>query len=98
HPVLGRYEVCTTASPIEAVIAANEAHYGDVEALGPLDAFGAGGMYNRSMISRLYGGTRAKVVRGWEESCDRFTSVTLISPYPDPTLQHLIAGTMIIRW
>ena len=98
QPVLGRYEVCTTASPIEVVMATGEAHYGEVEALGPLDAFGAGGTYNRSMMSRLYGGMRAKVVRGWAESGERFTSITLISPYPDPTLQRLNDGTMEIRW
>jgi hypothetical protein len=98
HPVMGRYEVCTTASPIDTVIAAGEAHYDAVEAAGPLDAFGSGGAYNRSMMSRLYGGMRAKVARGWQESADRFMSVTLISPYPDPTLQRLIAGTMEIRW
>jgi hypothetical protein len=98
RPVMGRYEVCATSSTIEDVVAAGGAHYGDVEAAGPLDAFGSGGTYDRAAVSRLYGGTRAKVVHGWREDSDQFISTTLISPYPDATLQHLINGTMEIRW
>ncbi len=98
RPVMGRYEVCTTSASIEDLVAAGGPHYGDVEAIGPLDAFGSGGSYERSALSRLYGGTRPRVVRGWQEDGDRLISTTLISPYPDPTLTRLIAGTMEIRW
>ena len=98
RPVWGRYEVCTTARAIEDVIGSGDAHYQDIEAIGPLDAFGSGGAYERSRMSRLYGGTRAKVARGWQEDGDRFVSTTLISPYPDATLSRLLPGTMEIRW
>jgi hypothetical protein len=101
RPVMGRYEVCTTAAALESVAAAGGAegvHYGTVEAAYALDAFGAAGPYDRSQLARLYGGTRARVVRGWRQDGDRFVSLTLISPYPDVTLTHLHGGTMEIRF
>jgi hypothetical protein len=97
-PVLGRYEVCTTSAPLAEVLAAGGAHYGVVEALGPLDAFGTAGPYDRSLVARLYGGLRASVVHGWKQDGNHFESTTLISPYPDPTLTRLLPGTMEIRW
>jgi len=101
HPGLGRYEVCTTADAIEAVAGSGRAdgqHYGDIEALESLDAFGAESLYDRSRLARLYGGTRVRVTHGWKESPGSFESVTLLSPYPDPSLTHLMPGTMEIRW
>jgi hypothetical protein len=97
-PLAGRYIVCTTVEPIEHAMAAAGAHYGSIESLGPLDAFGAAGSYDRTALARLYGGTRAKVVRGWREDGDHFVSTTLVSPYPDPTLTQLMPGTLEIRW
>jgi hypothetical protein len=100
HPGLGRYEVCTTAEAIEAVADSGRAeeHYGDLEALESLDAFGTESGYDRSRLARLYGGTRVRVVHGWKASPGSFESVTLLSPYPDPSLTRLIPGTMAIRW
>jgi hypothetical protein len=101
RPVLGRYEVCTTADPLESVAAAGGPEgprYGAVEALNALDAFGTAGPYDRSRLARLYGGTRARVVRGWWEGGGRFISMTLISPFPDATLTRLNGGTMEIRF
>jgi len=72
--------------------------YGDVEALNPLDAFGAAGAYNRSKLARLYSSARATVVHGWHRDGERFVSITLISPYPDATLSRLNRGTMEIRF
>jgi hypothetical protein len=69
-----------------------------VEALNPLDAFGAAGSYNRGALARLYGGSRVRVARGWAQRGDRFESVTLLSPYPDPSLTSLRPGTMAIEW
>ncbi len=94
HPQLGRYEVCTTDAPIESVAAVGARRSNRLE---PLDAFGAAGDYDRS-TSRLYGGTRARVAREWSEQGGTFESITLISPYPDATLTHLLPGTMVIRW
>jgi hypothetical protein len=97
RPVFGRYEVCTTAQPL-AEVARSEGQDGTVEELEPLDAFGAAGIYDRSALARLYGGRRVNVARGWIRRKDRFESVTLLSPYPDASLTHLLEGTMVIRW
>jgi hypothetical protein len=62
-----------------------------------LDAFSGAGTYKRSALARLYGGTRVRVARGWSASTDGVESITLLSPYPDPSLTHLMPGTMAIR-
>jgi hypothetical protein len=99
RPSLGRYEVCTTTDLLEAVAAgAGGPHYGPIEVLDPLDAFGAAGSYGRAALARLYAGTRVRVARGWIDRADRFESVTLLSPYPDATLTRLLPGTMVITW
>lgn len=99
RPRLGRYEVCTTPAPLEAVIAQagpDAPRYSAPEALEALNAFGKAGSYDRLKLARLYAGTRARVVRGWKERDGAFESRTLISPYPDATLTRLNPGTMII--
>src|SRR5919198_161536 len=50
----------------------------------------------RAALSRLYGGRRPRVARGWRRRGDVFESVTLISPYPDASLSRLNPGTMVI--
>jgi hypothetical protein len=102
QPQLGTYEVCTSTAPVETFLEQpardpERPHYGNVQFLEALDAFGTAGPYDRSRLVRLYGGRRARVVRGWTEHDGRFESTTLISPYPDATLTHLIEGTMMIR-
>src|SRR5262245_31431208 len=92
-PRLGYYEVCTTDEPIES---AADREW-KIEALDPLDAFGTAGPYDRFAMSRLYGGRRARVARGWHESGGHFESITLISPYPDAEFKSLLPGTLIIR-
>jgi hypothetical protein len=63
----------------------------------PLDAFGQAGSYNRWQLLRLYGPERARVARGPRVSGEEIVeSWTLVSPYPDPTLQRLEAGTLLI--
>ena len=94
RPRLGHYEVCTTDEPIESVAERGWA----IEPLDPLDAFGGAGPYDRFAISRLYGGRRARVAHGWRQSGDTFESITLISPYPDSSIEKLQPGTMIVRW
>ena len=96
---MGQYEVCTRPEPLEEAIAergADGTHFGEIEALEPLEAFGGAGAYNRFAVARLYGGIRVRVVRGWRVSADRFESVTLLSPYPDAAFRHLNPGTMTI--
>jgi hypothetical protein len=90
---MGRYEVCTSDEPIDRAAAGWK-----IEALEPLEAFGAAGPYDRFAVARLYGGRRVQVARGWRQDGDRFESITLISPYPDAALNKLLPGTMIIRW
>jgi hypothetical protein len=94
HPRLGRYEVCTTSEPIEAVA---EREW-TIEAVEPLDAFGTAGSYDRFAVTRLYRGRRARVAHGWRDENGRFESITLISPYPNAALDRLVEGTLIIRW
>jgi hypothetical protein len=99
RPEMGRYEVCTTGERLDEVVAAGRAEglrYGPVEALEALDAFGSAGPYDRFAVTRLYRGTRARVVRGWRIAGDRFESVTLVSPFPDASLTHLLDGTLRI--
>ena len=92
QPRLGRYEVCASDAPLQPV------NGGRVEALEALDAFGAAGRYDRPALARLYGGTRVQVARGWTTSGRRFESITRLSPYPDASLTHLLAGTLEIRF
>ena len=92
HPRLGRYEVCVSSEPLAAVGGA------PIEALEALDAFGAAGTYDRPALSRLYGGTRVRVARGWIRTARQFESITRLSPYPDASLTRLMPGTMEIRW
>jgi len=104
HPQLGRYEVCTDPRPLSEVVVARGGsgpesfHESAVEELEPLDAFGGAGTYDRFALARLYGGRRVKVVRGWRRADDRFESETLLSPYPNASLDRLEPGTMIVRW
>jgi hypothetical protein len=93
RPQLGRYEVCTAREPLTALVRPGWR----IETVPPLDAFGAAGPYDRAALSRLYGGRRATVARGWAEHGERFESITLISPHPDATLTRLMPGTLVIR-
>jgi hypothetical protein len=69
----------------------------DVRELAPADAFGTAGTYNRSQVARLYGAERARVSRGARTENGRTVeSWTLISPYPDATLQRLERGTLLV--
>jgi hypothetical protein len=98
-PIDGHYEVCVTDETVPGGGRVTEsAHLAEPERLEPLDAFGTAGSYSRSRLARLYGGRRVTVRRGWREDGGRFESLTLLSPYPDPTLTRLRPGTMIIRW
>jgi hypothetical protein len=101
-PGLGRYQVCTTDESSERVVAqgapGEQPHYGPSEMLEALDAFGAAGPYNRGTLARLYGGRRVRVTRGWLQRPTELRSFTLLSPYPDASLNHLLPGTMIITW
>ena len=66
-------------------------------ALLPADAFGQTGRYDRWKMARLYGSRRPRVARGPAVGdAGGGESWTLVSPYPDPTLQRLEPGTLLI--
>lgn len=68
-----------------------------VRRLEVAEAFGASGTYDRTRLARLFRGRRAQVARGpVVRQGLTVASVTLISPYPDPTLSRLETGTMVI--
>jgi hypothetical protein len=94
RPQLGRYEVCTSGAPLTSLAGPGWI----VESVVPLDAFGNAGSFNRHALSRLYGGRRVSIARGWIRQGERFESITLISPYPDATLSRLVQGTLMIRF
>jgi hypothetical protein len=102
QPRAGTYEVCTTASPLEEAAGTDKsvrgAQVGAVEAVDPLDAFGTSGPYDRSALSKLYGGRRARVARGWWRDGRMVGSATYVSPYPDRTFTTLVPGTLVIRY
>lgn len=62
----------------------------------PFDAFGRTGGYNRWQLAGLYGSRRARVARGPRVDHGQSESWILVTPYPDPALQHLEPGTLII--
>ncbi len=69
-----------------------------VRQMDPLDAYGNAGPYNRAKVARLYVGIRARVARGPIVRSGRTdASITLVSPYPDPSLTRLERGTLIIE-
>jgi hypothetical protein len=62
----------------------------------PFDAFGRTGSYNRWKLAGLYGSRRARVARGPRVDRGQSESWMLVAPYPDPALQRLEPGTLII--
>ena len=100
RPISGHYEVCTSDEPLDRVASdtAGAPRFSPSEMIDPLDAFGAAGSYSRSALAQLYAGRRVRVAQGWVDRGGQFESVTLLSPYPDPTLTRLLPGTMIVRW
>ena len=105
HAPAGAYAAYTTDATIEKAL---QQVKGDptlsswpgawaVETVGPFDAFGQAGGYNRWALARLYGGTPARVARGPRIEGGRVTeSWTLISPFPDAQIEHLNPGTLLI--
>jgi hypothetical protein len=101
RPGAGTYEVCTLPASLDIVLAAeigDGLRFGTVDAADPLDAFGMAGPYERSAVSRLFGGRRANVAHGWSARGRALMSVTLVSPYPNRTLTALLNGTLVIRY
>ena len=63
----------------------------------PFDAFGQTGRYDRWKLARVYGARRPRVARGPRAVDGRVSEIwTLVSPYPDPSLTRLEAGTLLL--
>lgn len=68
-----------------------------VRRLETTEAFGDSGDFDETRLARLFNGRRAFVCRGPVSREGRVVaSVTLISPYPDPSLSRLEPGTLVI--
>jgi hypothetical protein len=92
----GTYATFVTPRAIDDVLAEMNADV-DPQAQVALEAFGQSGGYNRWKLARLYGATRARVARiPHVENGQVVGAWTLISPYPDPSLERLEPGTLLI--
>lgn len=105
HAPVGTYEVYVSEEPIEAVAARLGALDPSPASpgswiIGRVDfkeAFGTASRYDHYGVARLYGGIRPRVARGPISENGRVVAgVTLISPYPDASLEHLQEGTLIV--
>jgi hypothetical protein len=67
-----------------------------VENAGVFDAFGAEGPYDKPRLALLFGGASPSVARGSLVTATGRVALTLISPVPNPSLDSLREGTMVI--
>ena len=91
----GVYRTYVSPRPIDEIV---QETGGEPRAVAPLDAFGQTGPYNRWTLALLYGGRRPRVARTYMVEVDTgvFEAWTMISPYPDPRLERLEPGTLLI--
>jgi hypothetical protein len=100
HVPEGTYRAYVSSRPIDEVV--RDLRAGMPGSFDPRpviagDAFGQSGGYDRWKLARLYGATRARVARGPRmENGQVVEAWTLISPYPDPDLERLEPGTLLI--
>ena len=101
----GTYRTFTTSRDLDAVLAGLPRDASRPEGSGSFepqleiaaDAFGQSGGYNRWKLALLYGARRARVARGPRLEDGRVVEAwTLVSPYPDPQLDRLNRGTLLI--
>jgi hypothetical protein len=92
----GTYQTYVSPRAIREILAEMQAGV-EPQAVVALEAFGQSGGYDRWALARLYGATRARVARlPRVEHGQVVEAWTLISPYPDPTLERLEPGTLLI--
>jgi hypothetical protein len=92
----GTYRTYVTSRGLEEVLADIPARV-EPRAVVAVEAFGSSGGYSRSKLARLYGARLARVARMPRVENGRAVEAwTLISPYPDPTLERLEPGTLLI--
>jgi hypothetical protein len=98
-PRLHRDAYRTFVSPLslDAVLEQLGTEGQKAESLIPFDAFGRSGRYDHWKLARLYGSRRVRVARTPHSDSGRVVeSWTLASPYPDPQLERLEPGTLLI--
>lgn len=102
---VGTYRTYTSKEALDTVLAAIRADsslqkgHGSFEAESVIasEAFGQSGGYNRWKLALLYGAARARTARGPRLENGRVIEAwTLVSPYPDPELERLNPGTLLI--
>jgi len=109
HAPAGAYQVLIVDAPLEKtrplVMRALSVPDAPASGTGPWavrrleagEAFGASAIYDETRLGRLFNGRRAFVSRGpVARDGQVVASVTLVSPYPDPTLSRLEPGTLVI--
>ena len=109
HAPAGAYRLAVLDQPIEAARAvvmaalAPDARVDDppgawtIRQSEPVEAFGEGGIYDRSRLARLFAGKPAQLARAPIQQDGQVTgSVTLLSPCPDPQLSRLSPATIVI--
>jgi hypothetical protein len=101
----GTYRTYTSRQDLDSVLAAiridatlqTSAGSFAAESVIASEAFGQSGGYNRWKLALLYGAVRARVARGPKVENGRVVETwTLVSPYPDPDLERLQSGTLLI--
>jgi hypothetical protein len=104
HVPDGAYEAYVTSRDLDATLrevrgnpAFSTPGAWNVQAVIPSDAFGESGGYNRWTVARLYGATRALVARAPRlEHGTVVETWTLVSPYPNASLDRLESGTLLL--
>jgi hypothetical protein len=101
----GTYRTYTSRQDLDSVLAAIRTNATPqpvpgsfaAESVIASEAFGQSGGYNRWKLALLYGAARARVARGPRVENGRVVEAwTLVSPYPDPDLETLQPGTLLI--
>lgn len=100
----GLFAFATTRERLDDVVAYYREHWPSpdrrswmVERSGPNDVFDGAALFDRARLARLYGGRPIRVARGPMIENGRVThTVLLVSPYPEPDLEHLNPGTLIM--
>jgi hypothetical protein len=96
HVPAGTYGTFVSPRSIDDVLAGIDAGVAP-QAVVALEAFGGSGGYDRWKLARLYGAKRARVARiPRVEDGEVVEAWTLVSPYPDPSLERLEPGTLLI--
>jgi hypothetical protein len=97
---VGTYRTYTSPRPLDEIARELQKEAPgsfEPEPAAPGDAFGQSGGYNRWQVARLFGARRVRVARGPRLDRGRVVEAwTLVSPYPDPALQRLEPGTLLI--